>query len=146
MPSGCDGTQPFIAIVSNATNQAISVSATAGMISPSELFTAPNVFLTSPVAITATSAADSTKTASLTLQIGSAQGANSMLFGHATIENAVNGLPARLAQGYQITGRNRPLVRSASTLTLQPQPRKSLSDHTAITTVIPVHCSPAAVP
>jgi|SRR5579862_4308223 len=103
MPSGCDGTQPFIAIVSNATNQAVSVSATAGMISPSELFTAPNVSLTSPVAITATSAADSTKTASLTLQIGSAQGANSMLFGHATIENAVNGLPARLAQGYQIT-------------------------------------------
>jgi hypothetical protein len=95
--------QPFIAVVSNDTNQAVSWSATAGTISPSGLFTAPNVSRTTPVTITATSAADSTKTASLTLQIGSAQGVNSMLLGHVTIETAVNGLPAGRAEGYQIT-------------------------------------------
>lgn len=98
-----NGTQQFTATVANDSNQAVTWSATAGTISSTGMFTAPSVSATTPVTVTATSQADSTKTASVTLQIGSAQGANSMLLGHATIETAINGLPAGLAEGYQIT-------------------------------------------
>jgi hypothetical protein len=96
-----NGTQQFTATVGNDPNLAVSWSATVGTVSSSGLFTAPNVSATTPVTVTATSQADSTKAASVTLQIVSAQGASSMLLGHSTIETAVNGLPAGLADGYR---------------------------------------------
>jgi hypothetical protein len=98
-----NGTQQFTATVGNDPNQAVSWSATAGTISSAGLFIAPNVSATTPVTVTATSQADSTKTASVTLQMGSGQGASFMLLGHSTIETAVTGLPGGLAEGYQIT-------------------------------------------
>ena len=97
------GTQQFTATVSNDLNHVVSWSATAGSVSSSGLFTAPNVSSPTPVTVTATSQADPTSTASVTLQIGSAQDANTMLLGHSTIENLVNGLPAGLAEGYKMT-------------------------------------------
>ena len=71
--------------------------------SSSGLFTAPNVSASTSVKITATSQADTTKTASVTLQIGAAQSAGTMLLGHSNLETGVNGLYDGMAEGYQMT-------------------------------------------
>ncbi len=83
--------QQFTAIVSNDSNHSVSWSATAGSVSSSGLFTAPNASSATPVTVTATSQADTTKTASVTLQIGVAQSPGTMLLGHSTLEALVNG-------------------------------------------------------
>jgi hypothetical protein len=98
-----NGTQQFMATVGNDPNQAVSWSATAGRVSTSGLFTAPAVSATTPVTVTATSQADTSKTASVTLQIGAAQAAGAMLLGHFTLEAAVNGHYAGMAEAYQTT-------------------------------------------
>jgi len=98
-----NGTQQFMATVGNDPNQAVSWSATAGTVSTSGLFTAPAVSATTPVKVTATSQADTSKTASVTLQIGAAQAAGAMLLGHSTLEARVNGLYAGMAEAYQTT-------------------------------------------
>jgi hypothetical protein len=90
-------------VASGVAAISVSWSATAGRVSSSGLFTAPNVFSISPVTVTATSQADTTKTASVTLQIGVAQSAGTMLVGHSTLEALVNGLYGGIAEGYQMT-------------------------------------------
>jgi len=98
-----NGTQQFTATVSNDPNHAVSWSATSGTVSSSGLFTAPNVSSTTPITVTATSQADTTRTASASLQISSVPAANTMLLGHSTVETAVNGLSGGIAEGYQMT-------------------------------------------
>ena len=98
-----NGQQQFTAIVGNDSNHSVTWSATAGSVSSSGLFTAPNAPTSTPVTVTATSQADTTKTASVTLQIGVAQSPGTMLLGHSTLEALVNGLNAGTAEGYQIT-------------------------------------------
>jgi hypothetical protein len=97
------GTQQFTATVSNNPNHAVTWSATAGTVSSSGLFTAPAVSTATSVDITATSQADTTKTASVTLQIGVAPNASTMLLGHSILETKVNGLYGGMAEGYQMT-------------------------------------------
>jgi hypothetical protein len=97
------GTQQFTATVSNDPNHTVSWSATAGTVNSSGLFTAPAVTTATSVTITATSQADSRKTASVTLQIGAAQGMSAMMLGHSTLETGVNGLYDGMAEGYQMT-------------------------------------------
>jgi hypothetical protein len=98
-----NGTQQFTATVGNHSNHSVSWSATSGSVSSSGLFTAPNASSATPVTITATSQADTTKIASVTLQIGAAQNPGTMLLGHSTLEPLVNGLYGGTAEGYQIT-------------------------------------------
>lgn len=98
-----NGTQQFTATVGNDSNHAVSWSATAGSVSSSGFFTAPNASSSTPVTITATSQADTTKSASVTLQIGAAQVPGTMLLGHSTLEPRVNGLYDGMAEGYQMT-------------------------------------------
>ena len=97
------GTQQFTATVSNDPNHLVSWSTTAGTITAAGLFTAPAVTTATSVTITATSQADTTKTASVTLQIGASPGASTMLLGHSTLETGVNGLYDGMAEGYQMT-------------------------------------------
>jgi hypothetical protein len=63
-------TQQFSATVANATNKAVSWSASTGTVNSSGLFTASAVTVSTPATVTATSAADPTKSAkaSVTLQ------------------------------------------------------------------------------
>ncbi len=96
-------TQRFTATVSNDPNQAVSWSATAGTVSSSGLFTAPNISSNTPVTVTATSQADPTKSGSTVLTVSAAQAASTVLFGHPTVEALVNGLYAGMAEGYQMT-------------------------------------------
>jgi hypothetical protein len=98
-----NGTQQFTATVANNSNHSVSWSATAGSVSSSGLFTAPSAASATPVTITATSQADTTKSASIRLQIGSAQAPGTMLLGHSTLEPLVNGISGGTAEGYQIT-------------------------------------------
>ena len=98
-----NGTQQFTATVNNNPNQAVSWSATAGTVSSSGWFTAPGGSVAQAVTVTATSQADPSKSASVTIQIGAAQAASGVMFGHQTIETLVNTLPAGIAEGYQIT-------------------------------------------
>jgi hypothetical protein len=60
-------TQQFTAMVSNASNAAVTWAATAGTITSSGLFTAPIVSAPTAVTVTATSQADTSKTSSATL-------------------------------------------------------------------------------
>jgi Domain of unknown function (DUF4082)/Viral BACON domain len=62
-------TQQFMAKVSNNANAAVTWSATTGTISSSGLFTAPSVSTSSSVRVTATSQADPTKSASVSLTV-----------------------------------------------------------------------------
>jgi hypothetical protein len=59
--------QQYNATVSNSPNKAVTWSATAGTISPSGLFTAPTVSITTPVVVTATSQADTKRSSSVNL-------------------------------------------------------------------------------
>jgi PKD repeat protein len=68
------GTQQFTATVANATNQAVSWTATAGTISAAGLFTAPLVATSTAVTVTATSVADPSKSASATVTVRTARG------------------------------------------------------------------------
>ena len=97
------GTQQFTATVSNDPNTAVSWSATAGKVSAGGLFTAPALSAGTSVTVTATSQADSTKTASATLQITAMQSSKTVMLGDQTIESLVNTLPSGTAEGYQMT-------------------------------------------
>jgi hypothetical protein len=68
-----------------------------------DCFTAPNVSSTTPVTVTATSQAGTSKTASVMVQIGRTQSAGATLLGHSTVETLANGLYDGMAEGYQIT-------------------------------------------
>jgi PKD repeat protein len=68
------GTQQFTASVANATDQAVSWTATAGTISAAGLFTAPVVATSTAVTVTATSVADPSKTASATVTVRTTRG------------------------------------------------------------------------
>jgi PKD repeat protein len=68
------GTQLFTATVANATDQAVSWTATAGTISVAGLFTAPVVAASTAVTVTATSVADPSKTASATVTVRTTRG------------------------------------------------------------------------
>ena len=95
------GTQQFTATVSNNSNTSVLWTAKGGTITSSGLFTAAAGATTASV--TATSQADSTKSASATLQIGSGQTSSTTMFGDPTIESMVNSMPSGTAEGYQIT-------------------------------------------
>jgi len=60
--------------VANATDQAVSWTATAGTISAAGLFTAPVVAAGTAVTVTATSVADPSKTASATVTVRTTRG------------------------------------------------------------------------
>jgi len=62
-------TQQFMATVSNTANASVIWSATAGTVSSSGLFTAPTVSAATPVTVTATSQADASKRALVTLTV-----------------------------------------------------------------------------
>src|SRR5207249_6030571 len=62
-------TKQFNATVSNTSDTAVTWSATAGAISTSGLFSAPNVSVASTATVIARSIADTTKTASTTVTI-----------------------------------------------------------------------------
>jgi Viral BACON domain len=98
-----NGAQQFTATVKNHPNQAVTWSATAGTVSFSGLFTAPNVTSTTSVTVIATSQADTTKTASTTLSVSAGPPADTVLIGQTTVETPVNGLPGGTAEGYQMT-------------------------------------------
>jgi hypothetical protein len=66
------GTQQFTATVSNSSNQGVTWTASAGTISATGLYTAPNVSSPTEVQVTATSAADSSKSAVATLTVNPA--------------------------------------------------------------------------
>ena len=66
VPAG--GTQQFTAVVSQSTNQGVTWTATGGTISASGLFTAGPVV--GPFAVTATAAADSTKSVTVAVLVG----------------------------------------------------------------------------
>lgn len=66
------GAQQFTATVANTSNQGVTWSATAGVISMSGLFTAPQVSSPTTVVVTATSQADSTKRVSATVSVNPA--------------------------------------------------------------------------
>jgi PKD repeat protein len=68
------GTQQFTATVANATDQAVSWTATAGTISAAGLFTAPVVATSTAVTVTATSVADPSKTASAKVTVRTTRG------------------------------------------------------------------------
>jgi hypothetical protein len=63
------GTQQFGAAVSNTSNTAVTWTASAGTVSSSGLFTAPTVKANTTVTVTATSVADTTKSASATVSV-----------------------------------------------------------------------------
>jgi len=63
------GTQQFSAQVANTGNTAVTWTATAGTISSSGLFTAPTVSADKSVTVTATSVADSTKSANASVTV-----------------------------------------------------------------------------
>ena len=67
------------------------------------MFTAPDVSSTTPITLTATSQADTSKTASITLQVGPAQSTGTMLLGNSAVETLANGLYDGMAEGYQMT-------------------------------------------
>jgi hypothetical protein len=66
-------TQQFGATVSNTSNTAVTWKASAGTVSSSGLFTAPKVTSTTSVTVTATSVADTTKSASATVSVTAPQ-------------------------------------------------------------------------
>jgi hypothetical protein len=68
------GTEQFSAKVTNASNTAVTWSATSGTVSTTGLFTAPTVTATKAVTVTATSVADNTKSASATVTVNAAAG------------------------------------------------------------------------
>jgi PKD repeat protein len=63
------GTLQFTATVANATNQAVTWTATAGTISTAGLFTAPVVIISTTVTVTASSVASPSKTANATVTV-----------------------------------------------------------------------------
>jgi hypothetical protein len=65
-------TRQFTAIVSNSSNTTVTWSATAGTIDPAGLFTAPAVDSTTQINVTATSRADSGKSATVALTVNPA--------------------------------------------------------------------------
>jgi hypothetical protein len=95
------GTQQFSATVTGSTNTAVTWTASAGLISSSGLFTAPTVLANTTV--TATSQADTSKTASATVSITPAN-----VFGYA-IQGAGVGTTmsnTAAASRYQMTAQN----------------------------------------
>jgi hypothetical protein len=71
---GSGGTQQFGATVSNTSNTAVTWKASAGTVSSSGLFTAPTVKSNTTVVVTATSVADTTKSASANVTVTASQG------------------------------------------------------------------------
>jgi hypothetical protein len=65
-------TRQFAATVSNSSNTTVTWSATAGTVDSSGLFTAPAVVSTTQISVTATSRADSTKSATVALTVNPA--------------------------------------------------------------------------
>ena len=63
------GTQQFTAVVSNTANTAVTWSATAGTVDSAGLFTAPSVSSTRQINVKATSQADATKSATVSLTV-----------------------------------------------------------------------------
>ena len=100
------GTQQFTASVVGSTNMAVTWTASAGSISSSGLFTAPTVSANTTVTVTATSQADTSRTASATVIVTPSAPPNT--FGYAvqgatvgtTMSNSV------LATRYQMASQN----------------------------------------
>jgi hypothetical protein len=72
-------TRQFTAVVSNSQNKAVTWSATAGSVTSSGLFTAPTVSAATQIRVTATSKADSTKSATVALTVNPTGSATAVL-------------------------------------------------------------------
>jgi hypothetical protein len=97
------GTQQFTATVNGLTNTAVTWTTTAGSVSSSGLFTAPNVSANTAVTVTATSQADTSKTASATVTVTPAN-----IFGYAVQGAGVGSTMSNTAAAsrYQMTSQN----------------------------------------
>jgi hypothetical protein len=100
------GAQQFSATVTGSTNTTVTWTASAGSISTSGLFTAPTVSTKSSVTVTATSQADTSKTASATVNVTPPAPPNT--FGYAVQGATVGSSMSNsvTATRYQMVGRN----------------------------------------
>lgn len=96
------GTQPFSATVTGTTNSAVTWSANGGSVSSSGLYTAPGTPGT--YTVTATSVADSTKSATATVNVTSAT-TSDVLLGDQSVENQTNSIAAGQAEAFQATAK-----------------------------------------
>ena len=107
-------TQQFSATVNNTSNIAVSWQASNGTISPTGLFTAPNVGSTISVTVNATSVADSTQSAQATVTVDppppqpAGGGGDNTYCGPGNVPNfgATHDGPAQLPQTCFYTGRS----------------------------------------
>jgi len=95
------GTQPFTATVTGTTNTAVKWTTNGGTISSTGVYTAPAV--AGVFTVTATSVADTTKSASATVTVGTA-GPSTVLLGDQNVENqADSSLALGQAEAFQAT-------------------------------------------
>jgi hypothetical protein len=96
------GTQQFTATVTGTSNTTVTWSANGGSVSSSGLYTAPDS--AGAYTVTATSATDSTKSASATVNVTTVT-TSDVLLGDQSVENQTNSVAAGKAEAFQTTAK-----------------------------------------
>ena len=103
------GTQQFTATVTGASNTTVTWSANGGSVSSSGLYIAPDT--AGVYTVTATSATDPTKSASVTVNVTSAT-TSDVLLGDQSVENQTNSVAGGKAEAFQTTAKTSGNVKS----------------------------------